>query len=290
MNYRHAFHAGNVADVLKHAVLALVTEHLKLKPGPFAVLDTHAGIGLYDLTSEAAKKTGEWRAGIGRLLGPDAVPIPAEVQPILAGYLDVVRAENPVGALQRYPGSPLIARNLLRNCDRLMLCELHPADAGLLATLFGRDKQVSIEPSDGWMALKARLPPRERRGLILIDPPFEEKGEFERIVQGLEAGLRRFATGCFLIWYPIKDAKPIARFHTELASLATRGTLKAELLQRRPTRPDQLNGAGLIVINPPFTLYPKLASLLPWLAATYGEAGAGFSHLHWLRQPDGSGS
>ena len=290
MNYRHIYHAGNFADVLKHATLALVLEHLKLKKAPFAVLDTHAGTGLYDLASTEAQKTQEWRGGIGRLMGPDAVPIPAEVAKLLAPFLDAVRAENPDGVLARYPGSPMLARALIRPQDRLTLCELHSADAALLAELFERDKQVTVEHMDGWAALKAKLPPQQRRGLVLIDPPFEEKDEIEQILRGLEAALRRFATGTFMIWYPIKDVKTIARFHARLAGMGLPKCLIAELLLRRPSDKDRLNGSGLVILNPPFTLPERLRTLLAWFASVMGEAGAGSFRIDWIKGEEKTGA
>ena len=199
MNYRHAYHAGNFADVLKHAVLALVIEHAKLKPAPFRVLDTHAGIGRYDLTTAEAAKTGEWRQGIARLIGPDARPIPDTQAGLLAPFLDVVRGENPLGELRFYPGSPLIARRLLRPDDRLIATELHPEDCAELRRRFARDKQTRIVELDGWLALKAFLPPKERRGVILIDPPYEARDELQRVTDGLAAAVRRFRGGTYLL-------------------------------------------------------------------------------------------
>ncbi len=189
MNYRHAYHAGNFADVVKHAVLALVIEHLKLKPAPFRVIDTHAGIGVYDLTSEAAQKTGEWREGIGRLMAAKLSPAAAEV---LAPYLDIVRRLNPGGALVRYPGSPLLARELMRADDRLVVNELHPEDQDELKRHFAHDPQVRVMALDAWTALKALLPPPERRGVMLIDPAFEQTGELDaprRRIEGSGAPL-----------------------------------------------------------------------------------------------------
>ena len=218
MNYRHAYHAGNFADVLKHAVLALVIEHLKLKPAPFRVIDTHAGIGVYDLASEAAEKTGEWREGIGRILDAGAELSP-EAAAALAPYLGVVRGLNGDGPLARYPGSPLLARRLMRAGDRLVLNELHPEDRAALAQLFARDRSVKVLELDGFTALKSLIPPKERRGVVLVDPAYEVPGELERLVHGLKEVARRFATGTILLWYPIKDAQPIAAFRKEIADL-----------------------------------------------------------------------
>jgi len=271
MNYRHAYHAGNFADVLKHAVLALVIEHLKLKPAPFRVIDTHAGLGIYDLGSEAATKTGEWREGIGRVLDADAKPAP-EAAAALEPYLGVVRALNAEGPLARYPGSPLIARRLMRACDRLVVNELHPEDRAALATLFARDQQTKVLALDGFTALKSLLPPKERRGVVLVDPAYEVPGELERLVQGLKEVERRFATGTILLWYPIKDTRQIAAFRKQIAELEFAKALAVELLIRKPDDPTRLNGAGLIVVNAPFTLWAKLETLLPELARLLAQA------------------
>ena len=278
MNYRHIYHAGNFADVLKHAVLALVIEHLKLKAAPFRVVDTHAGTGLYDLSSEEAQKTGEWRDGIGRILAADP---PAEIAAILAPYLDVVRAGNGDGPLLRYPGSPLIARRLLRPDDRLVVNEAHPEDAASLAALFAKDRAVRTLALDGWSALKALLPPKERRGLVLVDPPFEEQGEFKRLLDGLAAAYRRFATGTVIIWYPAKDVRAVRAFLAGAAALSIPKLLSAELFVAKPYADGALSGTGLLILNPPFTLEAKLALLLPYLAATLARGPGAESRLAW---------
>jgi 23S rRNA (adenine2030-N6)-methyltransferase len=274
MNYRHAYHAGNFADVVKHAVLALTIEHLKLKPAPFRVIDTHAGVGLYDLSSEPAQKTGEWREGIGRLMQGALTPAATE---ILAPYLDVVRGLNPDGGLLRYPGSPLLARSLMRHDDSLVANELHPEDFDELAELFAGDRQVKVMSLDAWTAVKALLPPRERRGVTLIDPAFEETGELGRLVDALAAGVRRFATGTFLMWYPIKEARPVAAFRSQIADLALPKAMAIEFMIRGTQDETRLNGAGLIAVNAPFTLAANLEVLLPELVAVLAQgAGSGF--------------
>jgi len=274
MNYRHAYHAGNFADVVKHAVLALVIEHLKLKPAPFRVIDTHAGVGLYDLASEAAQKTGEWREGIGRVLEAKFSPRAAEA---LAPYLDVVRRLNGKGPLTRYPGSPLIARELMRSEDRLVVNELHPEDQNELKRLFAHDPQVKVMGLDAWTALKALLPPPERRGVMLVDPAFEQTGELDRLADGLEQAVRRFASGTFLLWYPIKEAKPVAAFRRKLAEQALPKATAIELMIRGPEDETRLNGAGLIAVNAPFTLTSNLSALLPELAHVLAQGkGGGF--------------
>jgi 23S rRNA (adenine2030-N6)-methyltransferase len=271
MNYRHAYHAGNFADVLKHAVLALVIEYLKRKEAPFRIVDTHAGRGRYALDSVEAVKTAEWQAGIGRLLGPHAAPLPAAVAATLAPYLDAIRAENGGPALSIYPGSPLIARRLLRAQDALIANELHPEERAHLETALGKDRRAKTMGLDGWIALKSLLPPKERRGIVLIDPPFEEEGELRRLADGLSEGLRRFATGVYLAWYPIKDPKPVARFLAALAASAKPPLLGVELLLRHPADTERLNGCGLIVANPPHTLRDALAGVLPELASRLAD-------------------
>ena len=286
MNYRHAYHAGNFADVLKHIVLMLCLEHLKLKEAPFRVIDTHAGAGRYRLDHDEAEKTGEWRGGIGRLSGPDAEPLPAAIAALLEPYLAAVRADNPDGGLTYYPGSPALVQSALRAGDALVANELHPDDAKLLQAVLAKDKLCKVSCMDGYVALKALLPPRERRGLVLIDPPYEEPGELIRMTSALAEALKRFATGIYLLWYPIKDEKPVARFHrgirelTEAAGLPP--PLKAEVLVRPARNASLLNGAGLVIVNPPFTLEGNLSAVLPILAARFGEQDKALCRLGCL--------
>ncbi|KAB2920818.1 MAG: 23S rRNA (adenine(2030)-N(6))-methyltransferase RlmJ [Hyphomicrobiaceae bacterium] len=285
MNYRHVYHAGNFADVLKHAVFTLIIEHLKRKDAPFRVIDTHAGRGRYPLTSAAAGKTGEWRDGIGRLLGRDVRTLPHDAAQILAPYLEAVRAENAPGAINMYPGSPCLARRLMRPQDVLIVNEIHPDELEQLRAAVGRDRRVKVMELDGWVALRSLLPPKERRGVILIDPPFEQEGEFGRIAEGLAQGLQRFATGIFVAWYPIKDPKPIARFHEALAAMGERRFLRVELLIRRPSDPDTLNGCGLVIANPSYTLEGDLGVIMPVLSHVLAQ-GAGSRHrIDWIAGP-----
>jgi 23S rRNA (adenine2030-N6)-methyltransferase len=273
MNYRHVYHAGNFADVLKHAVLALVIEHLKQKPAPFRVIDTHAGAGLYDLSSKEAQKTGEWRDGIGRLL---EAKLPQDVAESLEPYLNAVRQGQPDGALTQYPGSPVLARRLIRRGDVLAANEFHPEDRELLKTHFSRDSQTKVLEIDAWMALKALLPPKERRGVVLIDPPFEKPGEFQRLIDGLAAAQRRFATGTVIVWYPIKDLRAVQRFHRDAAALGLAKLYAAELIVGPVRSEGELMGTGLLIVNPAFTLPAKIERLLPFLSQTLA-VGAGAS-------------
>jgi 23S rRNA (adenine2030-N6)-methyltransferase len=262
MNYRHAYHAGNFADVVKHVVLSRLIEYLKIKDKAFRVVDTHAGIGLYDLASSAARKTGEWRNGIGRLM---KAPLPSSVADLLQPYLEAVRAVNPTTEITRYPGSPLIARHLLRRHDRLSAIELHPADAATLKSLFEGDFQVRVMQLDGWLALGAHLPPKEKRGLVLVDPPFELAGEFNRLAEGLLNAHRRWPGGIYALWYPIKDRMAVGAFRNTLARSGVPKILDVVFEVRPPSLEPSLDGCGMVVVNPPFTLEQELAAILPAL-------------------------
>lgn len=274
MNYRHAFHAGNFADVVKHAVLSLLLGHMKRKETPFAVFDMHAGAGVYDLWGDAAGRTGEWQDGIARLVAePDL--------PELADYLQVVRSLNAPGELRIYPGSPLLIRRLMRPQDRLVLAELHPEDARLLKGNFAGDPQVAVHHRDAYEALKGLLPPPERRGLVLIDPPFEVKDEFHRIQRGLAQAVKRWANGVYAVWYPIKDRPPIDAFHQALAALPVSSILAAELLIHPDDYPARLNGCGLAILNPPWQIDDTLARLLPELHRRMVRSGGG-ARVTWL--------
>lgn len=279
MNYRHIYHAGNFADVLKHAVLARLIGYLKLKDKPFRVIDTHAGIGIYDLSSEEAQKTGEWHGGVGKLLGKD---LPKDVAPLLAPYLDAIKALNATSNVQLYPGSPKLARMLLRKQDRLSLMELHPADCETLRGNFEGDFQTRVTHLDGWLALNAHLPPKEKRGLILVDPPFEEPDEYERMVDGLAKAWRKFPTGVYCLWYPLKRGAPIKDFMKALYDLEIPRMLCVEL-SVRSEREDGLAGSGLVVVNPPYTLKAELDVLLPFLKARLAQDRSATIRNVWIR-------
>jgi len=278
MNYRHAYHAGNFADVMKHAALARIVEYLKQKDKAFRVIDTHAGLGVYDLSSAEAQKTGEWRGGIGRLL---EATLPAGAQALLAPYLDAVRAANPGGGMRRYPGSPAIVRHLLRPQDRLTAIELHPADAAALKARFAGDFQTRVIELDGWLALGAHLPPKEKRGLVLVDPPFEEAGEFDRLAEGLKKAWRRWPGGIYALWYPIKDRKAVEAFRRELAGAGIPKILDLSLEVRPPSAEPRFDGSGLVVVNPPYPLEAEMRTLLPVLAEVVGKPGAKANAM-WL--------
>jgi 23S rRNA (adenine2030-N6)-methyltransferase len=281
MNYRHAFHAGNFADVVKHATLARIVAYLKEKPAAFRVIDTHAGAGLYDLSGPEASRTGEWRAGIGKLAAAELAPT---VRDLLAPYLDAVRSFNSADPLQVYPGSPALVRCWLRRDDRLIACEREPNAARALAEHMRGDRRIKAVAIDGYMALNAYVPPPERRGVVLVDPPFEQTDEFERLAEALSAAHRKWPTGVYLLWYPIKTADEAATFARRLAALAIARILRVEC--SLPARgDDRLRGAGLIVVNPPWTLHDELGVLLPALAQALGGAGS-TTRTDWLVPPD----
>ena len=277
MNYRHAFHAGNFADVMKHIILTRLIEYLKLKPGAFRVIDTHAGLGRYSLTGDEARRSPEWLDGIGKLLKAELHPA---VKTLLQPYLDVIAAENPNGTLARYPGSPLIARKLFRPQDRLSALELHPKDARELGKLFDGDIQARITALDGWLALNAYVPPKEKRGLVLVDPPFEEPDEFFRLVDGLAKAHKKWATGLYALWYPLKEPREVNAFIGELKRTGIPRMLRAELTIATPVA-GRLYGSGMILVNPPFTLEGELRQILPSLARILGQPH-GTHRLDWI--------
>lgn len=279
MNYRHAFHAGNFADVIKHAVLARILMHLRDKPQPFRVIDTHAGAGLYDLAGPEASRSGEWRAGVGRLHGLALAPA---VHALLAPYLETIAKLNNDGPLRRYPGSPLLALSLMRPQDRLIACELEPQAAAALANNLRADKRAKAIAIDGFVAVNAYVPPKERRGLVLIDPPFEDVGDFPRLAQALEAAYRKWPSGTYLMWYPIKERTVPDTLARRLRKSAMAKILRAELAVTAPHDGGRLGACALVVVNPPWTLADELAVLLPELAAVLSAGGAGTHCVDWL--------
>jgi len=278
VNYRHAFHAGNFADVFKHSVLARVLIHLGRKDTPFRVIDTHAGIGRYDLTRDEASRTGEWRAGIGRLTEN---PPSGAAGELLAPYLDLMREGNR-GAIKSYPGSPAIAQGLCRAQDRMIFCELHPDDYASLRRNVGRDRRAKTAEIDGWTALKAYLPPKERRGVVLIDPAFEQPDEFGRLADGLQEACRRWASGIYLLWYPIKDREQVRLFERRIAGLQIPKILRAEFDVGGQPKNEALHACAIAIVNPPWPLEDELKTILPVLVRTLGNASGGKSRLDWL--------
>lgn len=290
MNYRHAFHAGNFADVVKHIVLTRMLTYLHDKPAAFRVIDSHAGAGLYDLTGPEAARGGEWRLGIARLMQARLSP---EVAALVAPYLDIVRSFNDGGDLRAYPGSPLIARALLRPQDRLTACELEPkARKSLIAALYN-DAQARVVDLDGFTALTAFVPPKERRGVVLIDPPYEAPDEFSRLAAGFAAAFAKWPTGSYLVWYPVKrrraaDELAAAVSHAVAAAPSKASGLRLEFSVAPQEEGGGLVSAGLLIVNPPWTLRDELKAILPDLARPLGQGGPGRFRLAALGQRLGS--
>jgi 23S rRNA (adenine2030-N6)-methyltransferase len=277
MNYRHAFHAGGFADVIKHIVLVRILTYLQEKQAPFRVIDTHAGAGLYDLTGEEARRSGEWLTGIARIM---QARFSETTLPLIKPYLDIVRAFNPDRDLKAYPGSPLIARALLRPQDRLTACEVEPKARKRLIDALRRDTQARVVDLDGWLALPAFVPPNERRGLVLIDPPYEQKDEFERLAEGFAEAFAKWPTGSYLLWYPVKSRRAtdtLARHVAEVVSASKPAgkALRLEFSVAPQTADAALVSTGLLIVNPPWTLLGELKSILPELEKPLGQGGAG---------------
>ncbi len=278
MNYRHAFHAGNFADVLKHAVLLGLLDALTRKPRPLCYLDTHAGRGLYALDDGPARRTGESGGGIARLYAARGLP------PLLRRYLEAVRACDAGTPPARYPGSPWLALHALRPEDRAVLCELQPREADALNAALGGDPRVHVHRRDGYEALPALLPPDEKRGLVLVDPPYEaQDAEFAAIQRALAAALVRWPQGTYAAWYPLKLTRTREPFWRWLRGCAARQVLAVELAVRPENSPLRLNGCGLALLNPPWRFDQTLAAALPALARLLGEDGQGGWRLQWLR-------
>jgi 23S rRNA (adenine2030-N6)-methyltransferase len=284
MNYRHAFHAGNFADVFKHVILSRILVYLGHKTAPYRVIDTHAGEGLYNLSGERAEKTAEWRGGIGRLI--ESTP-PAEIAGLLAPFFDIVmplvRGTPPL-----YPGSPSLAQRLTRAQDRMIFCDAHPQ---VIAALKGqsairRDRRVKMMEIDGYQALNAFVPPRERRGLMLVDPPFESKTEFDALIAALTLSVPKWPTGIYALWFPIKDLGGVSRFRKGLASAlphwGVKNALELRMAIAAPQADDPLVATGLIILNPPYTLDVEARLFLPYLAETMAIMGRGDSEVAWL--------
>jgi 23S rRNA (adenine2030-N6)-methyltransferase len=284
MNYRHAFHAGNHADVLKHVVLLALCDALTAKPSPCFALDTHAGRGLYALDADAALRTGEAAGGIERLL------VLPPLEPLLARYLAAVRACRAQHGEHSYPGSPWLLAQALRDNDRIACCELQPDEAAALKRNFASDARVAVHQRDGYAALKALLPPRSGeakfgRGLVLVDPPYEAQlDEFDTALEALRDGLARWPQATYALWYPVKQRRVLQPFFREAATLPAKSALLVELLVRPDDSPLRMNGSGLLLLNPPWQFDAALAPTLAVLRDILGEAGASM-RLEWLREP-----
>jgi len=279
MNYRHAYHAGNVGDVLKHVVLVSLLDRLLAKPAPLFFMDTHAGRGRYDLRSSEATRGAEWMEGIGRLLAADRMP------PEVERYLALVRGCNeggPDSDSRFYPGSPLLAFTMLRKEDRKVFVEKHPDEAAVLRDLMRGRRNLSVLEEDGYAALKGHLPPRENRGLVLLDPPFETTSEFDDLATALVAAHRRWPNGVFCAWYPLKADRESSRLHHAMVDADVRKSLVLELSVRPPDSPTGLIGSGLLVINPPWQLDERMHIVLPALHQRLAPSGAGSTRVEWL--------
>ena len=274
--YRHQFHAGAFADVFKHALLAQLVVALGRKDKPFLYLDTHAGIAHYDLQHEWTQKTAEYKNGIALIWER------ADAPPEMAPYLDAVRAENKDGSLRYYPGSPRIVRRLMRAKDRMVLTELNVKDCEALATLYARDRQVTVEVADGYQALKAHLPPRERRGLVLVDSSFDRAEEFKRLTDGLAEAHRRFATGVYALWYPLMDATSMRAFERRVVATGIRKILQIEIAVRNEGVGGSMRGCGMLVANPPFGFEAAARRILAWLWPVLSQSGEGEHAVRWL--------
>jgi 23S rRNA (adenine2030-N6)-methyltransferase len=277
MNYRHAFHAGGFADVIKHIVLVRILSYLQEKPAAFRVIDTHAGAGVYDLTADEGRRGGEWLTGIARVM---QARFSEKTAPLVKPYLDIVRAFNPARELASYPGSPLIARALLRPQDRMTACEVEPKARKRLIDALRRDTQARVVDLDGWLALPAFVPPKERRGLVLIDPPYEQKDEFDRLAVGFSEAFAKWPTGSFMLWYPVKSRRAtdtLARHVTEAvgAGPSPGKCLRLEFSVAPQAIGGVLASAGLLIVNPPWTLIGELKAILPELEKPLGQGGAG---------------
>jgi 23S rRNA (adenine2030-N6)-methyltransferase len=288
LGYRHGFHAGNFADVFKHVVLTALLLGLRRKDTPFVYVDTHAGAGRYDLRAEMAQKTREYETGIARVWGRTDAPA------AVAAYLAAVQAANrsspppdrvppTAKAIPRwYPGSPCVARHFLRAGDRMLLAELHGADASQLTREFGSDRKVQVVRDDGYHLLKSHLPPLERRGLVFIDPAYELRNEINRVIDGLQEGYRRWATGIYAIWYPIMPKIAVALLRRRITDIGIRKVLCTELCVLPDDNPLGMNGCGMILVNPPFKLDEELRDTVPWLWSSLAETRQGRHGVEWL--------
>ena len=280
MNYRHAFHAGNFADVLKHVVLMQLIEHLARKPAPFLYLDTHAGRGVYDLSEAEGQRSGEYKDGIGLLLAARPATLPPELQ----AYVALVRNSAGEGrsAITAYPGSPLLVARMRRADDRLVLVEKDAREADALRAALGRQRRISVLNDDGYAALKAHLPPEENRGLVLIDPPYEDAGEFDRVLAGLQLAHERWPRGQYAIWYPQSERAGSTRFRARLRDSGIRRILDLRLAVLPADAPVGMPGCGMLLVNPPWQFDERFTALLPVLHGLLSPSGAGAHAVEWL--------
>ena len=275
LSYRHSFHAGNHADVVKHIVQSLILDALKQKDKPFVYHDTHSGVGRYDLQDERSEKTGEFKQGIARIWSRDDIPSD------IVAYIDTIKALNNGDELRYYPGSPKVARSQIRAQDRMVLTELHPSDFPLLLQEFRGDRQVKMYQEDAFARLKANLPPKERRGLVLIDPPYELKHEYQDVVKAIKHSYQRWATGTYAIWYPVVYRETIDNMIEGLKDLNIRNILQIELGVEADTEERGMTASGMIVINPPWKLESQMQQILPWLQQAIAP-NYGHNKVEWI--------
>lgn len=276
LSYRHSFHAGNFADVLKHTVQSLIIESLKQKPKPFVYHDTHSAAGRYDLRDEKSQKTGEYKEGIARLWHRNDIP------ELMHPYIDTVEALNPNGDLKYYPGSPMVAKGLIGHANRLELTELHPTDIKLLRQEFAGDRKVRIEQVDGYKGLNGKMPPAQRRALVLIDPPYELKTEHDDAIRGIKDAHKKFATGIYALWYPMVSRAQVNRFCQKFADQDIRNILRIEMCVKQDTNEFGMTGSGMIIVNPPWKLEQQMKELLPWLTKQLKQDDTAHFTIEWL--------
>ncbi|NRA53486.1 MAG: 23S rRNA (adenine(2030)-N(6))-methyltransferase RlmJ [Gammaproteobacteria bacterium] len=276
LSYRHSFHAGNFADVLKHTVQSLIIESLKQKPTPFVYHDTHSAAGRYDLRDAKSEKTGEYKEGIARLWHRDDIP------DLMQPYIDTIEALNPNGDLTYYPGSPMVAWQLMEQQNRLELTELHPTDIELLRQEFAGQRKVRIQQIDGYKGLKGAMPPAQRRALVLIDPPYELKTEHDDAIKGIVESHRRFATGIYALWYPVVSRAQVERFCQKFSEQGIKKILRIELCVKGDTNEFGMTGSGMIIVNPPWKLEQQMRELLPWLTKQLKQDNSAHFTLEWL--------
>lgn len=279
MNYKHGFHAGNFTDVFKHILLIGLIEDLQRKDKPLCYLDTHGGIGIYDLSSEQALKTKEYESGIEKIIQQENPPQLVKQFLHCVHEINNQRSHAKYASLRYYPGSPLIAKFFARGRDRVIVCELHPEEYQSLRNTFAGEKQVAVHHMDGFLGLKAFLPPPEKRGLVLIDPPYEDTDDYTRIVHSLQSSLKHWAGGVYVVWYPIKEKMVTERFYRSLKANIQQPILAVDLMIY-PEIPNHLNGCGLAIINPPYQFDQKIKGIAPWLAQALGIAGAGRVNIY----------
>ncbi|MDP2561094.1 23S rRNA (adenine(2030)-N(6))-methyltransferase RlmJ [Psychrobium sp. 1_MG-2023] len=276
LSYRHSFHAGNFADVLKHLVQTLIIDSLKQKPKPFVYHDTHSAAGRYDLRDEKSEKTGEYKDGIAKIWQQDDIP------DVLHDYIEVIKELNPNGELTYYPGSPLVAKMLMGNHNRLELTELHPTDIELLKQEFQGDRKVRIQQIDGYKGIKAMLPPPQRRALVLIDPPYELKTEHNDAIKGIVEAHKRFSTGIYALWYPVVSRNQVNRFCEKFSQQGIRKILRIELCVKQDTNEFGMTGTGMIIVNPPWKLEQQMKEVLPWLTKHLAQDDSAHFKVEWL--------